>query len=162
MKKYLFAMIATLAFSSSSFAAGYGDAGCGLGSLLFGDTPGPIQIFAATTNNTFYNQAIGITLGTSNCDAEGFDTAQLEQDQFVSDNFSGLAKDMATGEGENLSTLAGMLGCPTVAQARFNTVAQKNYSVIFASNSAGPSELLSGVKTVISNDAELSSACSIN
>ena len=71
MKKYLLITIGMLLLSPSAFAAGYGEAGCGLGSLLFGTQSGPIQIFAATTNNSSYNQAFGITSGTSNCDAKG-------------------------------------------------------------------------------------------
>ena len=30
----------------------YGDAGCGLGSILFGAKPGFVQVFASTTNGT--------------------------------------------------------------------------------------------------------------
>ena len=39
----------------------YGLAGCGLGSMVFGDQKGMIQILAATTNNTFGTQTFGIT-----------------------------------------------------------------------------------------------------
>jgi len=159
MKKYILAIVGTILFSSSAFAAGYGDAGCGLGSLLFGKQPGPVQILAATTNNTFMNQAFGISSGTSNCDAKGFDTTKLEQEQFVANNYSGLAKDMATGQGEQLSALAGLMGCPTVQQSRFNTVAQKNYQAIFASDSTTPAEVLTAVRGVVSVDSELSTTC---
>src|SRR5690349_9857353 len=44
----------------------YGDAGCGLGALAFGDQQGPIQIVAATLNATGV-QTFAITTGTSNC-----------------------------------------------------------------------------------------------
>ncbi|HUK57358.1 MAG TPA: DUF3015 family protein [Nitrospiria bacterium] len=159
MKKYILAIIGTILFSSSAFAAGYGDAGCGLGSLIFGNTSGPVQILAATTNNTAMNQAFGISSGTSNCDAQGFDTAKLEQEQFVANNFSGLAKEMATGNGEQLAALAGLMGCPTVQQPRFNTVAQQNYKAIFASDSTTPIEVLTAVRGVVSQDAELSTTC---
>jgi hypothetical protein len=162
MKKYILALIGTILFSSSAFAAGYGDAGCGLGSLIFGNAAGPIQIFAATTNNTFYNQSTGIMLGTSNCDTQGFDTSSLQQEQFVADNFSGVAKDMAAGEGEQLSVLAGLMGCPSDQQERFSSVTQRNYSAIFASDTTTPSEMVSAVKTVMSKDPELSVACTIN
>ncbi|MFN8945903.1 MAG: DUF3015 family protein, partial [Pseudobdellovibrionaceae bacterium] len=47
---------------------GYGMAGCGLGSVVFGDKPGFIQIFAATLNSIGGNQTFGISLGTSNCE----------------------------------------------------------------------------------------------
>ena len=163
MKKHTLAYILAIAggimFSSSALAAGYGEAGCGLGSLIFGDSSGPSQILAATTNGTSGNQSFGITSGTSNCDAKGFDTSRLEQEQFVANNFSGLAKEMASGEGEQLTTLAGLLGCPTEKQVHFNRVTQRSYSVIFASDATTPTEMLTAVKTVTSSDAELSSAC---
>lgn len=166
MKKYILAMIGTILFSSSAFAAGYGDAGCGLGSLIFGNASGPVQIFAVTTNVTPHplvnSQIFGISSGTSNCDAKGFDTAQLEQERFVANNFSGVAKEMAVGEGEQLTALAGLMGCPVVQQTRFNTVTQQNYAAIFASDTTTPSEMLTAVKTVMSGDAELSAACTVN
>jgi len=162
MKKYLLAIVGTLLFSSSALAAGYGDAGCGLGSLLFGDQSGPVQILAATTNGTSINQAFGITSGTSNCDAKGIVLAEQKQESFAANNFSGLAKEMATGDGEQLTALAGLLGCPMVQQTRFNTVTQKNYAAIFASDTTTPSEMLTAVKTVMSSDAALSAACSVN
>ena len=46
-------------------AAGYGAAGCGLGSMVFGSKPGAEQVVAATTNGTFGSQTFGITFGTS-------------------------------------------------------------------------------------------------
>jgi hypothetical protein len=159
MKKYLLITIGMLLLSPSAFSAGYGDAGCGLGSLLFGDKPGPIQILAATTNSSTWNQDFGITSGTSNCDAKGFDTATLEQERFVASNFASLAKDMASGEGEQLAALAGLLGCPALQQTRFNTVAQKNYNAIFANDGATPAHVLTATKGVVSRDAELSVTC---
>jgi hypothetical protein len=164
MKKYILAVVGTLVFSSSAFAAGYGDAGCGLGSIIFGDSPGIVQIFATTSNllphPAVSNQMFGISSGTSNCDAKGFDVSQLEQEKFVADNFSGLAKEMATGEGERLATLAGMLGCPSVKQAHFNAVTQQNYAAIYASDTTNPTEMLIAVKTVVARDTELATACS--
>ena len=158
MKKYLLITIGMMLLSPPAFSAGYGDAGCGLGSLIFGTQSGPIQIFAATTNATGI-QSFGISSGTSNCDTKGFNTATIEQERFVANNFAGLAKDMASGEGEQLAALAGLLGCPAVQQTRFNTVAQKNYNTIFANDSATPAEVLTAAKGVVSRDAELSVTC---
>ena len=159
MKKYLLVTIGTILFSSPVFAAGYGDAGCGLGSMIFGKQTGPIQVLASTTNNTAGNQSFGVSSGTSNCDAKGTDTAKLEQEQFIASNFSGLAKDMAVGEGEQLMVLAGLVGCPAAQQPHFNTVAQQNYQAIFASDATTPVEVLTAVKGVVLRDAELSATC---
>src|SRR5580658_9609667 len=53
--------------AAASGGAKYGTAGCGLGSIVFGNKAGIVQIFAATTNGTFATQTFGITTGTSNC-----------------------------------------------------------------------------------------------
>jgi len=159
MKKYILAIVGTVLFSSPAFAAGYGDAGCGLGSLVFGAQEGAVQILAATTNGTGM-QSFGITSGTSNCDAKPVILAQKQQETFVSNNFAGLAKDIATGQGEHLTALAGLMGCPAVEQARFNSVTQHNYRAIFATDSTSPSEALSAVRVVVSQDAQLSGSCS--
>src|SRR5207302_8961923 len=44
----------------------YGLAGCGLGSMIFGDQKGWIQVLAATTNGTFGTQTLVISSGTWN------------------------------------------------------------------------------------------------
>lgn len=164
MKKLILAIVGILMISPSVFAAGYGDAGCGLGSLIFGDKQGFVQIFAATTNllphPAVSTQNFGISSGTSNCDAKGFDTAQSDQEKFVANNFSGLAKEIASGEGERLATLAGMLGCPSNQQSRFNAVTQRNYAAIYATDTTSAPEMLTAVKTVVAQDTELAAACS--
>lgn len=152
MKKFLLAIAGILLFGSSAFAAAYGDAGCGLGSMVFHDQPGAVQILAATTNGTGM-QSFGITSGTSNCDAKSIILA--EQERFATHNFSGLAKEMAAGQGEQLATFAGLLGCPNVKQTHFNAVTQRNYAAIFASETTTPAEMLTAVKAVMSSDAEL-------
>src|SRR4051812_6327755 len=47
---------------------GYGLAGCGLGSVVFGPKPGMVQVAAATTNNYIVPQTFAISSATSNCD----------------------------------------------------------------------------------------------
>ena len=159
MRKLFFALVGSLFISSSALAAGYGEGGCGLGSLIFGDTPGFVQAFAATTNGTLANQAFGITSGTSNCDASGIVLAQKEQEIFVQQNFDSLTKEMAVGEGEGLYTLAGMLGCPADSASEFGSYTQRNYETIFASNNTTPDEVLATVKAGISKDPVLYAAC---
>ncbi|MBN4054485.1 DUF3015 domain-containing protein [Nitrospira defluvii] len=159
MKKYLIAIVVTVLFSSSAFAAGYGEAGCGLGSLIFGDSSGPVQIFAATTNGSTYSQLFGITSGTSNCDASGIILASKEDGLFVAGNFDNLEKEMAVGKGEHLNTLAGLLGCPAEKSPTFASYAQENYLAIFAGEQTTPDEMLQTVRTGMSTHPELASAC---
>src|SRR5512138_978635 len=71
----------------------YGTAGCGLGSMAFGNQKGAIQILAATTNSLFGTQTFGITSGTSNCGeaAVGSKGTRI----FIEGNRDALAKDAA-------------------------------------------------------------------
>ena len=87
----------------------YGLAGCGLGSMIFGDQTGAIQILAATTNGTFGSQTFGISSGTSNC-VESGSSAQGAR-TFIEGNREALAKDAARGSGETITTLSAMAGC---------------------------------------------------
>ncbi len=143
--------------AQAASAKGYGTAGCGLGSLVFNDQPGMIQILAATTNGTSGSQTFGISSGTSNC-TPGSKMAQLSQQQdFVAANFPALSKDMARGEGETLTGLASSLGCkmeimPTVA-AQLKT----NYGRIFAA--PGAISVLKTTKEVLKNNSATFTGC---
>jgi hypothetical protein len=107
-KNILLAAAAALLISAPAFAAPYGMAGCGLGSLVFGNKAGFVQIFAATTNGTFNSQTFGITSGTSNCvDTSGAASGKL----FIDVNREALAKDMSRGSGETIKSLSAIAGC---------------------------------------------------
>lgn len=113
-------------FSMSAFAGHYGDAGCGLGSVVFGDKPGIVQVFAATTNGSSANQSFGITSGTSNCTAEKGMAKRIPM--YIEVNRLVLAKEAARGEGEILYGLARLMGCNT---QKFGTTLKSNYNQIF-------------------------------
>jgi hypothetical protein len=87
---------------------GYGMAGCGLGSVVFGQKPGMIQVIAGTTNGIGGNQTFGISSGTSNCGESGKSQATHE---FIKVNKLSLEKEVARGEGETLVSLGQMLEC---------------------------------------------------
>src|SRR5437660_992844 len=101
MKKILLISMMTLALAATAEAKKYGDAGCGLGTLVVGKDGS--QILAATTNSTAWNQTFGITFGTSNCDEGSDRSAQSQLPQFIEVNRSALANDMARGQGETLA-----------------------------------------------------------
>jgi hypothetical protein len=92
----------------SAQGQGYGLAGCGLGSVVFGDKPGMVQIFGATTNGVSGNQTFGITSGTLNCGESG---KMAKTEQFVEVNKVALENDMARGQGETLQSLSQVLEC---------------------------------------------------
>lgn len=157
MKKYLLSIVGVLMLATPALPAGYGDAGCGLGSIVFeGKTDTVSQVLAATTNGTSYSQIFGITTGTSNCDASGIILAERESEIFVAQNLDSLAKEMASGNGEHVATLSGLMGCPTATFASFT---QQNFEVIYADANIGAGQMLTALNTAISNDPVLSTSC---
>ena len=136
MKRMIVAL-ALVAFAGSASAAqatlpakggrsSYGPAGCGLGSLLFGDQPGLVQVLAATTNGTFGNQTFGISTGTLYCGDSAFGTKGASL--FIEANKEALAKDVSRGSGETIATLSHLAGCKD-AEAVGVTL-QKNFSTV--------------------------------
>lgn len=105
----------------------YGMAGCGLGSIMFGDKPGIIQVVAGTFNGTAGNQTFGITSGTSNCVDNGGGTKKAEL--FIIVNKEMLAKDSSRGRGETIDNLAALLECSNANG--LGTSLQGEYSRIF-------------------------------
>ena len=164
MKKTLFACGALALFGgilmnpATGLAAGYGAAGCGLGSLVFGDSPGIIQIFAATTHNALIpgTQTFGITSGTSNCAPVG--SAFIMQETFVSLNQSSLSRDAAAGSGEYLSAFSMLIGCD--AQPEFFNLMKDNHAKIFTPD-AKATDILTQVRTIVQGNDNLVAVCKI-
>ncbi|WGL60158.1 DUF3015 family protein [Pigmentibacter sp. JX0631] len=111
-----------------------GAAGCGLGSVIFSDNRWWKQILAATTNGSTFSQTLGITTGTSNCNASGALTRYQEQKDYIVVNYVTLQKEAAQGNGETLKGLAAVSGCEDSAYQDFAMLLQTNYSEIFSSN----------------------------
>ncbi len=133
---------------------GYGDAGCGLGSIIFGPKPGLIQVVSATFNHwTFGTQTFGITSGTSNCDIPH---AGGQAAMFIEVNKEIVMKDAARGSGETVDALASILGCRDTRV--FGSKLQKGYDNYFnhGKNSYETSRrLLNSIKS----DSELKATC---
>jgi len=123
-------------FSSESFAQqkGYGQAGCGLGSLVFGSQKGPVQIIAATLNATG-TQTVAMTLGTSNCKS-AFGRSTTE---FIEANKDEISLEAAKGSGETLISLATLYGCNNATL--FGMALKKNYESIFPTTPMQGSEV---------------------
>ncbi len=149
MKKLLAgSLVAGMLFAGSAFAAPYGDAGCGLGSLIFKDDPGVVQILAATTNGTSGNQTFGMTTGTLNCD-NALQVSQNDQlNQFVAHNMDSLARDIAQGQGETLDTFAELLQIPADQRAEFGQKLQSNFAQVFTSEQVVMANVIDNAVTV--------------
>lgn len=113
---------------------GYGMAGCGLGSIVFGQEKGMVQIFAATTNS-YGGQTFAISSGTSNCGESGRNQATHE---FIKVNKSNLEKDVVRGQGETLASLGQMLEC---TNSNFPQAVKSNYSREFPQGGATEGQL---------------------
>ncbi len=135
MKKILLTAVVLGAFGAAAFAADYGAAGCGLGSLAFKKND-MTQVLAATTNGTFGSQTFGLTFGTSNCNNEGLVKMGMARESFIEANYKDLSRDVAAGKGEFVTNLARLYGYTTETAGQFAQLLQKNHTVIFAANSA--------------------------
>lgn len=105
--------------------------GCGLGSMAWRGQSGILpQVAAATTNGTFGNQTFGITFGTSGCDPNGRITGGTQKMvlAFLENNLEQFAMDAAAGEGETLTTLAGIMDMNEVDVA---AKTYQNFAVLF-------------------------------
>ncbi len=129
MKKILCVSAVLGMISFTAFAGNYGEAGCGLGSVVIGDKKGFSQVFAATTNGTSGSQTFGITSGTSNC-GSGSSSAAI----FIEANKVALSNDVVKGEGETLNALAEIYGVSN--HTKMGKTLKAQYSKIFASNNA--------------------------
>jgi hypothetical protein len=146
MRKFLF-VVAVLAMTSSAFAAKYGSAGCGLGSMIFeGDQTWWKQVLAGTTN-AIGMQTIAISLGTSNCDSPApLKVGQAEA--YVEANKVALANDIARGNGETIVGLSKVYGCANSTE--FGRALKSNYTMIFPNTKANSKEITHQINTVAS------------
>lgn len=147
--------LSSLAVSSTTAQAQtkstYGAAGCGLGAMLIGDTPGIVQVFAATLNGVSGNQTFGITSGTLNC---GTTTpGMVGAATFIETNREVVAKDISRGSGETLATLTTLGGCND--QRAVGASLQREFSSIFPTNAVSDVEVSHNVISVLRSDKAL-------
>lgn len=151
MKKLLVSTclaVIAVAVASTSFAASYGAAGCGLGSIVFKDQPGAMQILAATTNGTSGTQTFGITSGTSNCGSPLF-ASNNQINNFVAQNMDTLARDIAQGKGATLTAFAELLQIPAEQQGEFANKLQANFDQVFTSDQVVMADVIDNTVNVI-------------
>jgi hypothetical protein len=158
MRKAIGSLIASIMAVSMAapiaMADPYGTAGCGLGSMAFGDDKGIVQVLAATTNGTFGTQTFGISSGTSNCEDTGGGEASAKA--FVETNREAFAKDVARGNGETISTLATLAGCQDPRAV--GSTLQSSFTTIFPDATVGDTQVSASVVTTLKSHPEL--ACS--
>ncbi len=146
-KKFLRLMIGfCLLGAAPAFAGKYGMAGCGLGSMIFEDQPGKIQILAVTTNDIVVPQTSAISTGSMNCN-DSPTTAAVGK--YIEVNQVALQKDVAKGNGETLSALLTLWKCDS--QSEVGSTLQKNYSEIYNSNNLPAAQVQESMTKVLSS-----------
>jgi hypothetical protein len=151
MKKLI---IAGLLVMATPLAAQAGSVGCGAGSMVFKGQSGLApNILAATTNGISGNQTFGITTGTLGCNQN--DTVSAAADTFIDSNMERVARDMSTGEGEALETLAVLMGIAEEDKAAFFQLSQSNFTTIYSRDDVTSSEVVASLRAVMLTDVKL-------
>jgi hypothetical protein len=156
MSKRLIA-VAALALAPLAPAQADNDAGCGLGTQVMAGKSGIFAHLVATyTNGLLGNQTFGITSGTLGCNGNSEVTADADLRKFASTNLDQLTVEMAAGEGEALTALAGLYGIDQQDRAAFYGLTKSNYGTIVHGDNVTAGEVLASIRTLMATDARLS------
>jgi len=149
MKKLIAGAI-LLGASSVAFA----QPGCGVGAMIWKGQSGIApHVLAATTNATFGNQTFGMTTGTLGCQTN---QAVQSMAMYMDSNIDKVARDMSRGGGENLDTLAVLLGVDEVDRDTFRMVLQDNFATIFPSSDTTSGEAVDAIVALLEKSESLS------
>lgn len=155
MKKTILAGVMALAMTPLASQAETGP-GCGLGSMLLEGQEGIVfNVLAATINGTSGNQTFGMTSGTLGCDGNGTVTFAAAG-EYLNANMEQVARSMATGEGEAMETLAGLMGIAEQDKGAFIQVSKSNFSSIFSKENVSGAEVMSSLTQAMAADQTLS------
>ena len=120
--------------------------GCGLGTMVFEGQDGVLsQTFAVTTNGFFMNNLFGISSGTVGCEEPPGLVSVDRLNIFVAGNMDNLAKDIAVGNGEVLSTLADLMQIPQGKRVNFNNNLRNNFSNIYSADDVTSAKVVNNI-----------------
>ncbi|MFW5825407.1 MAG: DUF3015 domain-containing protein [Marinobacter sp.] len=149
MKKLIAGAI-FLGASSMAFA----QPGCGVGAMIWKEQSGIApHVLAATTNGIFGNQTFGMTTGTLGCE-----TNQSVQSMamYMDSNIDKVARDMSRGSGENLDTLAVLLGVDEADRSEFNRLLKDNFASVFPSSDTTSDQAVDAIVALMEENERLS------
>ena len=157
LKKKLVVVALLSAIPFGAMAAGDNNIGsCGWGSKLFDGQRGIApQVLGATTNGTSGNQTFGISSGTSGCTQDGVVKSTWKTAMFIDGNKPKLARDMSTGSGETLESLAKLIGIQDKDKAAFFHATKENFARIFPSENPTTDQVVASLKQVLAADGQL-------
>ena len=131
--------------------------GCGAGKLLWSDYKqqkhiAP-QVLMGTTNMFFppFNQAFGISFGTSGCTNNKKFWAEEKATVFAHLSFDSLSQEMAQGQGEHLASLATLMGVPAEHQAEFFAMTQERYLALIQAGDGSPAAMVEALHEAITH-----------
>ncbi len=153
--RLLLALFLFFAIKTSAFAAAYGMAGCGLGSLIITDN-NALQIFASTSNVIALNTS-SMTSGISNCTTGKAVAVQARQEHFVAENIENIRTDMVKGDGEYLRSYAEILGCKSSAYPKFQSLTREKITEIFSA--PGSVAILEKTKEILGSNTDMLASC---
>ncbi|MDX1800969.1 MAG: DUF3015 domain-containing protein [Marinobacter sp.] len=149
MKKLIAGAI-LLGASSMAFA----QPGCGVGAMIWKGQSGIApHVLAATTNGSFGNQTFGMTTGTLGCQTN---EAVQSMAMYMNGNIDNVARDMSRGNGENLDTLAVVLGVDKADRGEFRQLLQDNFATIFPTTDTTSDEAVSAIVALMEKNEKLS------
>jgi hypothetical protein len=155
MKRSIAAWLVVATLPTAAFAVD-NVGGCGPGSKLFeGQSGVGPQIFAITTNGSSGADTFGITSGTSGCTSDGVVNSNWKTALFIQNNKERLARDMSSGSGETLASLAHLLGVQAQDESAFNRLAKDNVARIFPSDEVPTEQVIVALRGVLASDAVL-------
>lgn len=139
----------------------FGMSGCGLGSVLFGESENRGgQILSSTTNGLYSNNTFGMSSGTSNCIPEkAAKMAELKKNMniFISANKEALANDIVKQDGDTIVALSGIVGCKDTKY--LGVKLQSRYEAIYNKNNANA--VTDNMYDVIATDRYLVENCQL-
>ena len=132
-------------------------AGCGLGYLLLSskDNEKVTQVLGGITNASFGTQTFGISSGTSGCTEDGAVKVAKATEVYAEVNLQSLRQEMATGQGEYVTTFARMIGASEASQPQMVAFMQKNYSELFPKADTSSTEMLQTLSAKLAEHPEL-------
>lgn len=139
----------------------YGMSGCGLGSVLFGESENRGgQILSSTTNGLYSNNTFGMSSGSSNCIPEkSARTAEVKKNMnmFIDANKEALANDIVKRDGETILALGEIVGCKDTNY--LGTKLQSRYGIIYDKNDSN--SVTNNMYEVIVSDKYLIENCKL-
>jgi len=150
MMKKLIAGALLMGASTLAFA----QPGCGVGAMIWKGQSGIApHVLAATTNGTFGNQTFGMTTGTLGCQTN---ESVQSMAMYMNSNIDKVARDMSRGTGENLDTLAVLLGVDEADRESFRTLLHDNFATIFPTSETTSGEAVDTIVALLEQDKTLS------